>query len=598
MNDQQANTLFQQSIALLQQGASHEALKILAKLDQAMPSNPGILYFTATGHSIAGNKHKAIQTYERVLRLHPQFIEAYNNLGLDLAYLGEHQRALIFFDQALVIRPDFFECRLNKGISLAKLGLTTDAINCFEEVLQNQPQNLVAMANLSAAHIHLGDYSSAKNLANKAIAISPKDSKAYQNLGDISLKEERTHDAIEFFKQAYSLNPTDIDIVSGLGFAYQELNFKSEALACFEKALTINPNHGQTYNNLGLMHHELRDFEQAIESFSKPVNDRSRLSNREYNRSLSYLHAGLLREGWRDYKQRWKESDISVPYLLTAKPLWEGQKTDEVVFIWHEQGIGDQILFGTLINEALQIAPNLLVRLDKRLISLFERSFPKIRFISHGEQLGDGDFTYHLPIGDLAQLFRPTLPDFEHQPTSYLQSNSDQVKRLRSNFEVGKPVVGLAWVTKGKRSRERNLPIDELVPEIQQTIPAELIDLQYSDTAEERARIAQSQGVAIHHLDEIDNFSDLDGLASLISACDFVVTCSNSTAHFAGALGKETYLLVPFGRGRHWYWSHIGADDRSLWYPSIHVIPQTIAGDWAEPIQVLKDRLGSRPKLG
>lgn len=246
----------------------------------------------------------------------------------------------------------------------------------------------------------------------------------------------------------------------------------------------------------------------------------------------------------------------------------------------------------------IHAAPNLLVRLDKRLIPLFERSFPKIRFIAHDEQLGDNDFTYHLPIGDLARLFRPTLQDFERQPASYLQSNSDQVKQLRSNFEVRKPVVGLAWLTKGKRSKERNLPIDELVSEIQQTIPAELIDLQYSDTAEDRTRIAQSQGVAIHHLNEIDNFNDLDGLASLISACDFVITCSNSTAHLAGALGKETYLLVPFGRGRHWYWSHIGDSDRALWYPSVHVIPQSVAGDWAGPIQALKDHLSCRPKLG
>ena len=35
----------------------------------------------------------------------------------------------------------------------------------------------------------------------------------------------------------------------------------------------------------------------------------------------------------------------------------------------------------------------------------------------------------------------------------------------------------------------------------------------------------------------------LDALASLICACDIVVTVSNANAHLAGALGKETYLM-------------------------------------------------------
>lgn len=592
MNDQQANALFEQSIALLQQGTPQEALKILAKLDQAIPSNPGILYFTATGHSIAGNKHKAIQIYERVLRLNPQFIEAYNNIALDLAYLGEHQKAISFIDHALAIRPDFLEAIDNKGCFLNALGEYRAACSTFEAALSINSNDSMALANISVALIHLGEYKKARGYAENLLQANPKDYKGHASLGKIFLKLEDYAHALEHFIAANELNPDDPDTLSDLGTTYAAQNRTNEARIYFDAALKINPEHGATHLGLGLMHHDLRKFEQAIEHFSTQTQDKSRITLRQYNRSLSHLHAGFLQSGWSDYVWRWKEGDLPVPYLLTKNSLWDGQKTDKTVFVWHEQGIGDQILFGTLLNEAIQVAPNLLVRLDKRLIPLFERSFPKIRFISHDEQLGDEDFTHHVPIGDLARLFRPTLQDFDSQPASYLQANSDQVKQLRSNFEVRKPVVGLAWVTKGKRSRERNLPIDELVSEIQQSIPAELIDLQYSDTAEERTRIAQSQGVAIHHLDQIDNFNDLDGLASLISACDFVITCSNSTAHLAGALGKETYLLVPFGRGRHWYWSHIRNDGRSMWYPSVHVLSQTSPGDWSQPLKQLSALLG------
>ena len=51
-------------------------------------------------------------------------------------------------------------------------------------------------------------------------------------------------------------------------------------------------------------------------------------------------------------------------------------------------------------------------------------------------------------------------------------------------------------------------------------------------------------------LEEIDNFNDIDGLASLIDACDFVVSVSNTTVHIAGAIGKKTYLMLPQGKGK------------------------------------------------
>lgn len=596
MHERQANALFEQSVALLQQGKAQEALKILAKLDQAIPSNPGILYFTATGHSIAGNKHKAIQTYERVLRLNPQFIEAYNNIALDLAYLGEHDKAIDFIDQALAIRPGFIEAIDNKGCFLNALGNHTAACDCFETALRINPQDTMALANLSIALIHLEEYEKATACSETLLHINPEDYKGHSNLGKVCLKREDHVAAIAHFLAANSRNPNDADTLTDLATAYSELNRFDEAQIYFEKSLAIKPEHGATHLGLGLMNHDLRNFDQAIAHFSAPIKDKYRLTLREYNRALTYLHSGNLDKGWTDYIWRWKESDLPVPYLVTTNLLWEGQITKEPVLLWHEQGIGDQILFGTLLAEAATRASNLLIRLDQRLVPLFQRSFPKLRFISHDQRISDIDFKYHCPIGDLARIFRNKIDDFEHQPTSYLKADEIRSQGLHAILSEENPIIGLAWVTKGKRSRERNLPIDEIVSVIQQTIASTLIDLQYSDTAGDRVRITQTQGITIHRLDEIDNFKDIDGLAALISACDFVVTCSNSTAHLAGSLGKETFLLVPFGRGRHWYWSHIDENDRSLWYPSIQVIPQTIAGDWIGPIATLQRCLNNRSK--
>ena len=75
-------------------------------------------------------------------------------------------------------------------------------------------------------------------------------------------------------------------------------------------------------------------------------------------------------------------------------------------------------------------------------------------------------------------------------------------------------------------------------------------------------------------------------LTSLIDVCDFVITVSNTNAHISGALGKKTYLLLPKGKGKLWYWS--SEKHKSLWYNSICIIKQKTIDVWDDPVDRLK----------
>ena len=71
------------------------------------------------------------------------------------------------------------------------------------------------------------------------------------------------------------------------------------------------------------------------------------------------------------------------------------------------------------------------------------------------------------------------------------------------------------------------------------------VDLQYGDTSQERQSFYEKYGVKILKIEEVDNFDDIEGLASLIDLCDCVLSVSNTTVHIAGAIGKPTYLMLP-----------------------------------------------------
>jgi ADP-heptose:LPS heptosyltransferase len=116
----------------------------------------------------------------------------------------------------------------------------------------------------------------------------------------------------------------------------------------------------------------------------------------------------------------------------------------------------------------------------------------------------------------------------------------------------------------------------------------DLLNLQYGDVDKDIQNV-RSNNIFINQIDEIDNMEDIDGLASLISVCDFVVTISNVIAHIAGSLGIKTYLLLPYSNGSLWYWHD--DHDHSLWYPSIHIFRQDESRNWLTVIHELSEHL-------
>ncbi|HYI30547.1 MAG TPA: hypothetical protein VD863_22125, partial [Bradyrhizobium sp.] len=91
------------------------------------------------------------------------------------------------------------------------------------------------------------------------------------------------------------------------------------------------------------------------------------------------------------------------------------------------------------------------------------------------------------------------------------------------------------------------------------------------------------------HLDDVDNLNDIDALAALIMACDGVVAVSNVTAHLAGALGQRTWVMVPYGAGRLWFWFHHRND--SPWYPRVHLRRQKSEQSWSELLASFVDEI-------
>ena len=192
-------------------------------------------------------------------------------------------------------------------------------------------------------------------------------------------------------------------------------------------------------------------------------------------------------------------------------------------------------------------------------------------------------------MGDLGYLYSVNKIFDANQPKPFLHINnfSSVGVKKRNHVFKGKILCGLSWKSANKDiGLSKSLNLIELAP-LLLIENVEFVSLQYGSTKDEIEYINKNIGKKIHTIDELDIYNDIDGLLSLISDCDFVVTTSNITAHLTGSIGKKGMVLLPFSKGKIWYW-HSG-EGQSTWYPSLQLVSQTQMNDWTYPIQKCKD---------
>jgi ADP-heptose:LPS heptosyltransferase len=194
-------------------------------------------------------------------------------------------------------------------------------------------------------------------------------------------------------------------------------------------------------------------------------------------------------------------------------------------------------------------------------------------------------------MGSVPGLIRNDISDFDKTVRGYLQADEARVKSIRSELGVeGKKVIGISWKSfspqnKSRKSIElsdfRNMFMD---------MDIVLVNLQYGDVDQEIREFKEETGIEVLQCSSIDNKEDIDGLAALIEVCDLVVSTSNVTIHLAGALGKETWVLLPFVSN---YWWLLDRKD-SIWYPSLSLYRQVQLNDWNEVFRSVQRDLKAR----
>jgi tetratricopeptide (TPR) repeat protein len=540
----------QEALSLHQQGRLREAEKLYTRALKAAPNNFDALHLLGLIKAQSGQMGEAYRLMSAALKINPNAPDALVNFANVLHALKRDTEAIEWLDKALALRPGDQEALLYRGNALSSLDRAEEALSCFEQVLARNPVHADALVNRGIALARLGRQAEAIADFNALLARSPSHIEAFYSRGTALLDLERTEQALASFDAALARAPQHVGAWNNRGRALQALNRHSEAVACFEKTIAIDKNYADAHSNL----------------------------------ALSLLTLGQLPRGFAEYEWRWKRTGMSDARRGYRGRLWLGEFPlgQRTILLMAEQGLGDSIQFIRYAPLLARAGATVLLEAQPELKALLATADGVTSCYARGEALPAYDV--HCPLGSLPLALK-TEPTTIPAEIPYLRADDAHIAKWRPIIEAfpGKRVA-LAWAGHARHPNDRNRSIEfKLLEPLFALDGVSFISIQRELRSDDSAVLARHRNVT----DVGDKLADMADTAAVTTLADLTIAVDTSVVHLAGAMGRETWVLLPFSPD--WRWTLTG--EHSPWYPQMRLFRQPGPGDWPAVIAAVRDAL-------
>ena len=404
-------------------------------------------------------------------------------------------------------------------------------------------------------------------------------------MGTVYVQKEMYGHAVRFIKRSLELDPSVSEAWNNLCVALRHAGTELQAAEAAREGLTHAPDDVPLLTNLGAVCFVAGLLDEAEEVLRRAVALDSQCVDAHWNLGLALLTNGNFKEGWPEYDWGFKAGERIVRPYWDEYPEWLGEDVkDKIVLVWGEQGIGDEILFSSCINQLRDAGAGVVMDCHPRLIPMFKRSFPWVLGFGARKDEDWGwsknlEIDHHIPSGSLPLMFN--LP--KEPSTAYLHADPTRVAHWRTEFN--RPVIGISWRGGSKKNaiERRSIDLDTFIqPFLGKDV--HLVSLQYGDVMREVQKVEKRYGIDLHH--ELWAIEDYDECAAMTAACDRVITVTTAAGHLAGSLGVPTTALVP--KAAPWRWPK---GDQHPWYASVKMVHQTEDYEWGPVLARIGEEL-------
>lgn len=530
-------------------------------------------------------------------------------LGVNYRDLRQFQLAEAIFRRILAVNPEYRDARLQLDALIRPPAAPPSAgrngacpcgsglryKNCCGKIPvtsvargSSRAEDIQWLLSVAMKHHQANHLVHASAIYRLVLHEQPDNAIALQYLGVIAYQNENHEQAASLIKRAIWIQPDIPDFHNNLGLVFHAMGELEQAVECYRQAIALKASYVEAWNNLGLALEAYGQPAEAIPSYGRAIALQPEFAQAHWNLSLALLVTGDLQRGWREYEWRLKTPGLAAESQRFSKPAWNGDSLNGKTILLHpEQGFGDAIQFIRYIPELTSLGGKIMVEVHPALKRLFAQIPGIERVIIRGETLPH--FDVHCPLLSLPFYFSTTLENLPAK-TPYLCADPHSAGLWRQRMPDTRGArlkIGLVWAgnSKHKNDRNRSIALDQF------DVFGDIPDLAFF-SLQKGANATRAEGPAanfhIHDLMEyVEDFADT---SALIGQLDLVLCVDTSVAHLAGAMGKPTWVLLPFAPD--WRWLQERND--SPWYPSMRLFRQRKIGDWSEVLLRVKEALAEK----
>lgn len=561
------------------QSCAKEAFKLDAESAESM-------HLMAVVDAAAGRADRAIDWASRAIRKDPQ--PAYlATLGNALASAGRLDEALRVFDKAIQLKPDDAELWRRIGDTLVQARRSSDALLCFRRAVELDPTDADAAYKIGHILHGAGELAEALIHLNRSVELRPDHASTLHMRALVLNGLKRDNDAIADCRRATEIDPRNADTLSNLGALLRAQGQLKEALSLYDRSLKIKPDAGKTIFNRANVLADLGRLDEAMSAYKRSAVLGPEYARSAWNLALLQMLTGDFKRGWKGREARW-----DVPNLMKGYPPLVGSRlpgiegiAGKTILICADEGLGDAMQFVRYVPMLAARGAEVILVVQDALCPLFSRLEGVSQCLPGSSGAHIPPFDFHCPLASLPLLFGTRLETIP-TATSYLPPAAPDRKQVwEDRVRRGRLRVGLAWSGNAEHLNDHNRSIPFRMITSLLDANATFVSLQKEIRSTDAPAFLERTDI----FDAGPHLSDFSETAALISCLDLIISVDTSVVHLAGALGKPTWVLLPYTPDYRWL---LGRED-SPWYPTVRLFRQSESREYGSVIDRVRRALGS-----
>ncbi len=577
-----------------------KAIKIY-KQALSYEENDDIYYSIALAYKRLNDYDNTILNYKKAIELNPNNYSALYNISLSFRDINDIDNAIFYAKKCIEIKnndDDIFA--LLSGYYEEKKDYES-SIEALRRAIFINNKKYIYFYNLGVLLSKNEHYNEAEAAYLKSIELNNTHIESYINLASL-YKDRDNNKALKYLQKAYDINQTDENLLLSLAQTFRLLYKNEESIDILEKLIQNNKNCAEAYSQIAINYMDLCEYNKALENYDIAIYLNNKNLNYKHGKAVALKYLGYIEESKQILESMLKKPDISLQSQITLGMLYLADKQfekgmqlytlrskeskfneifkdkmwskdvnfqEKKVLIYSDCGLGDTIMYSRFLPILNEKVYSLTLQTDKELLSLLQNSFTNINIIKKSTLPPDYDIV--MSLMDTQYALNMDFSQIKNtQP--YLKADRNLINKYSSLdiLKTKNKKIGLCWQGNKRIFKNRSINfeyIKKLILKENCTFYSFQIqsDIQDFDNF-------------YNFKDYINDFSDT---AALLMNMDLIITIDSSVAHLSGALGIQTYLLLP--KTAEWRWFY--DEERTIWYNSVRIFRQKEPNNWEEVIE-------------